>query len=299
MIEDGVWKYNEWKQQGRLVYLRIGIDPTGGNSPLGFNVKWSNRFYSHVRYNTFGINTVAQADHVTVFIELRGIGGYHTFWHMYAVDDCRLTAVNNFEPYELKDLKGKPNGTGAEVSDLVITATPIEAGAYYAQVLDRSQGIRIESSQSVDAGTRVNVKGTLQSLPTGERYLGDVVFSNAVGAADPAPLMMLSSSVGGSAFGTQPAVAGSKGPHNTALVVKVAGTVTARADDSSYIFISDGSLGGDGIKVDTSHVPASIVPNAGDVVAISGISSIYSDGGTIKPLIIARYYGDISSDLNP
>lgn len=69
-------------------------------------------------------------------------------------------------------------------------------------------------------------------------------------------------------------------------------------EDSSYIYISDGSLGGDGIKVNTSYVLASTVPNVGDVAGASGISSIYSDGG-IKPMIIARRAGDISSDFNP
>lgn len=295
MMENGTWKYDVWDKTDRLDYLRIGIDPYGNNSPGATSIIWSPQFYSHLRYSTVGIRATAQAANVTVLISLRGVGGYGDYWHIYGVDDCRLSEVTTFTPFSLHDLKAnQPDGVFAQVSDLIVTATSAEAGAYYAETADRTQGIRIEPTNSAAVGQKVTVKGKLATDPiTHERSLKYATFVSAVGDTEPEPLLMECNTLGGGALGVIPAVPGSNGPHNVGLAVRVAGKVTVKDTVASrYVFLNDGSVPGFGVKVDTSHIGPALVPNVGDQVGISGICSVYM-AGTVKPLVIVRRAADI------
>lgn len=290
MRENNNWKYDEWAKSGRLDYLRVGIDPFGGTDVNSPNVKWTNRFYSQRHYTNLGLQEIARSNYVTVFFSLVGLGGE---WHLYGIDDCRLSA--NYAPYGLQDLKTtQADGARAEVSDLIITATPAEAGAYYAETEDRAMGIRIESSDTVAVGSRVTVSGILSTnATTRERYLADARLYVSASATQPQPMLMQCVSVGGAAEGLVEAVPNSSGPNNTGLVVKIAGKVTAKDPGGAFVFINDGSLPGNGIKVDTSHVASTLVPNVDEVVGMAGISSTCYDNG-VKPIVIVRRAGDLA-----
>jgi hypothetical protein len=295
MRENNTWKYDVWQEYGRLPYMRVGIDPYGGNNPSSLNVRWTPRFYSHLRYNMAGIQAVAMSNNVTVFISFGGRGGE---WHLFGIDDCRLSVDVNYTPYLLADLKSQqPNGVDAQVANLIVTAVTSEAGAYYAETEDRTCGIKIVSSDTATVGQRVTVRGTLQTDSlTGERYLANATFALKTAASEPKPLAMLCHEIGGAAYGLIPAVQDSVGPHNTGLAIKVAGKVTVKG--ANYVFINDGSLSGYGLKVDMSRVSSALIPNVGQVVGLSGISSLYYAGG-VKPLLIVRRASDVSPVYGP
>lgn len=297
MIENNKWKYDVWNQWGRLPWIRIGLDPYGGHNPSSGNVQWTQRMYSHRRYTTIGISRVAASNQMSVFIQYGQQGGD---WLLFGFDDCRLSAHLPYNPYDLGDLKSSaPDGVYAEVGGLIITAVPSEAGAYYAETEDRTLGIRVSSTDVVPVGRKVTVRGQLATdSQTGERSLAGASLVNPVAAAQPEPLLMLPRSVGGGALGLIPAVPGSQGPHNTGLAVKVVGEVTVRDPGGAYVYINDGSMPGDGLRVNTSSVSSSLVPNVGEVVSLSGISSLHYSGG-VKPLLIVRRSDDVAGPYSP
>jgi len=295
MKENSIEKYDVWYADRRLDYMRIGIDPTGGTDPTAPSVQWTPTMYSQQHWTNVGTQATATANNITVFVSYAGITTMPNAWHIFGVDDCRLSAVSP-APISIAQLKGSTPDGPVSVNDLIITAVPGEAGAYYAENADRTEGIRIVSSQTVDVGTRVGVTGTLTTDPqTHERYIAGAAFISTSADSEPRPLFMQCKNVGGAAFGTKVlAVPGSVGPHNTGLAVRIAGKVMAKdPGGSAYIWVNDGSISGNGIKVDTSHLSSTDVPNVNDDVAVSGVSSVYLDG-VVKPMLIARRASDIN-----
>ncbi|HWN97320.1 MAG TPA: hypothetical protein VNT99_19970 [Methylomirabilota bacterium] len=94
--ENNTLKYDVWNNQGRLIHMRLGIDPTGGTNANAGTVQWTPRMYSHRRSTTdysknwtqFAKRAIAQSSNLTVFIHMKGDG---VQWHLYGVDDCALT----------------------------------------------------------------------------------------------------------------------------------------------------------------------------------------------------------------
>ena len=287
------WKYDVWYDKGRADFIKLGVDPYGNNNPTNPAVWWQPRMYSHLHYTVIGTHIVALSDKVTFCIALQGAGGC---WHLYGIDDARVSTRNPlYTAYTLTNLKmNAADGLNAEVSNLIVTASTAEAGAYYAETADRSTGIRIVSSDLyVFAGKKVAVRGTLYTDPqTKERMLKDAFFISQVSDTQPKPLQMHCRNVGGARYGPSLEVPGSTGPHNTGLAVEIGGRVTAKDTNSKWIFVNDGSMAGDGIKVDTSHISAANVPNVNSTVVIAGISSRYYSSG-IKAVVIVRRASDV------
>jgi hypothetical protein len=77
-----------WDRDGRLIHVRLGIDPTGATNPTASTVQWTPRMYSHLRYTQIAKTAFAQSNAITVFLRMNGQGGQ---WHLYGVDDCMLT----------------------------------------------------------------------------------------------------------------------------------------------------------------------------------------------------------------
>lgn len=86
--ENNAWKYDVWNTEGRLIYMRLGIDPTGGTNAASSTVQWTPRMYSHRHYTQLAKTAVVRRNAITVFVSMKGDGGQ---WHNYAVDDCALT----------------------------------------------------------------------------------------------------------------------------------------------------------------------------------------------------------------
>jgi hypothetical protein len=95
MHENNTFKYDVWNDRNRLIYFRLGIDPTGGTNPASSAVEWTPRFYSHLRYANAAKTSTARGNYLTVFIRMTGQGGQ---WHLYGIDDCVLTATEPTPP---------------------------------------------------------------------------------------------------------------------------------------------------------------------------------------------------------
>jgi hypothetical protein len=86
--ENDTYKYDVWQDQGRLIYMRLGIDPTGATNATASTVQWTPRMYSHRHYTQLAKTVKPQGSNVTVFVSMKGQG---VQWHLYAVDGCELT----------------------------------------------------------------------------------------------------------------------------------------------------------------------------------------------------------------
>jgi len=94
--ENDTWKYDVWNNRGRLIYIRLGLDPSGGTNPTPAAVQWTPRMYSHLRYSNLAKSATAQGTNLTVFISMKGEG---VQWHLYGVDDCVLTETSVAQPF--------------------------------------------------------------------------------------------------------------------------------------------------------------------------------------------------------
>jgi hypothetical protein len=128
--ENNTWKYDVWNDRGRLIFLRLGIDPNGGLNPNSPSVRWTPRSYSHLRYANPAITTTATADHLTVFVAFTGQGGE---WHLYGLDDCVLTPA------------------GVPPPELAILRHSTQEGAVFTLHGHPGRGYLIETTTDLDA----------------------------------------------------------------------------------------------------------------------------------------------------
>lgn len=184
MLENGSKdKYDVWQQQGRLDFIKIGLDPYGSNNPLSPNVRWTPTMYSHLHYTTIGCRVTALSSQITVAISLRGAGGD---WHLYGIDDCRLS---EYEPSD-----ATPPSTPAVTDDGRYTANNTQLHAVWTASSDPETGVaKYEYSIGTSPGA-VNVVGwtdnglatsvtrTGLSLTNGQAYYINVRAKNGAGA---------------------------------------------------------------------------------------------------------------------
>jgi hypothetical protein len=86
--ENNTFKYDVWQDQGRLITMRLGIDPTGGTDPAAATVQWTPRMFSHLHWTNLAKSAVAKENACTVFISMKGDG---VQWHLYGIDDVALS----------------------------------------------------------------------------------------------------------------------------------------------------------------------------------------------------------------
>lgn len=180
--------------------------------------------------------------------------------------------------------------TDGEVIALPVASVSAKfTGFFYVQDLDRTSGMRVESTVSVEPNQQVLVYGVL-ATSNGERRLTDC----RVVTGDPGqavkPLGVKTGSAGGQTLNAYtPGVQGGVGLYNVGLLVRTVGRVTAVTSDGFYVDdgckLSDGS-GNLGLKVWTGTSGSATV-NAW--VKVTGIVSCRTGtGGLIYPQILAR-----------
>lgn len=86
--ENNTFKYDVWQDRNRTIYMRLGIDPTGGIDPNAASVRWTPRMYAHLHWTNLAKSAVAQSAAITVFVSMKGDG---VEWHLYGVDDAVLS----------------------------------------------------------------------------------------------------------------------------------------------------------------------------------------------------------------
>lgn len=153
-------------------------------------------------------------------------------------------------------------------------------GFFYIEEPQRFAGIRVNCPDKVYVGDSVTVIGRTGTVGYERQLVSAALVSGAAG--DPlGPVYMSLSKVGGAAFGWQPGT-GNAGLNNTGLLVMVSGRVIG--SDAGYLYLDDGSVTGEGLRVPQGSLTAGLV--ATDWVQYKGISSVAEVGGEIRPCVI-------------
>jgi hypothetical protein len=150
--ENNTFKYDVWQDQGRLISMRIGIDPTGGTDPSASSIQWTPRMYSHLHWTNFAKSAVAKGNACTVFISMKGDG---VQWHLYGIDDVAFSTEG---PEPLPQLQlvvadRLANTLTLTFSDAIDSASAGDLQNYVVLVRGTGTPINVTNVQVVDAFT--------------------------------------------------------------------------------------------------------------------------------------------------
>lgn len=270
------------RQQGGVdsdVAAKLGIHPSGATHLIG--TVWSPEYSSQETWMPISLS--AQATGTSVTFAFQQIQKWGLTWNINAYDDCVLTGPTAGNASSVKSL---PDGAQVMLSNVDVTATASQVGAYYVQEPDRRSGVRVEaSSGAASEGSRVNVLGWMTTIG-GERVIIDATITPA-GSGSPRPLSMNNRDVAGADLnGVVAGATGKSGANNVGLLIKTFGRVTSPG--GGVFYVTDGS--GDVIKVDASS--AGSLPAANDYVAVTGICRLDKAGANYVPVLKLRKAGD-------
>lgn len=179
-----------------------------------------------------------------------------------------------------------PDGVNATIYDWIVTAK--FPGVFYAQSPDRLAGLCVVSWVSVEVDNIVTVRGIMSTVQ-GERRLQASSVDIKPETSTLAPLGLPNRALGGGPLGYYvTGITGATGLNNIGLLIRSWGEVTHAG--TGFFYIDDGSNLEDGsehkgVRIETTGV----VPNVGNVVQVTGISSCYLPGdGTTQRRIRAR-----------
>lgn len=215
------------------------------------------------------------------------------------------------------DARKLANGSHVYIGPKPVVAGAM-GGAFYIEEEDRSAGLRVAWSGSVEAGKLATILGTIgNNSTTGEREITAEQVWLGGDAPDIAPVFMIHRSVGGEAPTDEPytnAVTGTFGLYNTGMLVRVVGKVVYVGTD--FIYVDDGSSLQDGntiempvkVPLDGSTIPGPVsgvpglkvyfgtVPSPGidDYVSVTGISSLEMIGSNYVRCAHVRSQSDVA-----
>jgi hypothetical protein len=171
------------------------------------------------------------------------------------------------------------------------------SGCFYIQEPNCLAGLKVVSAIAVNPGDQVDVCGVIKGSGA-ERYLdgaGGGVMRTTPGPGGPRPVMMSSASLGGADLNPYtPGVMGAMGPNNIGLLVTLMGTVTQRDPSGQYFYVDDGNglldgtqtAGVDNVGIRVKASPAFYAESS--YVALTGISSCFSDAGQLKRQLLVN-----------
>lgn len=185
--------------------------------------------------------------------------------------------------------------SAADGATLSVSATAVTAafpGFFYVEQDSRASGIRVEmSGHTLARGMRADIVGTIQTLPSGERYIAALrAWPNGDGYV--APLFMQAQRIGGEDFVqdgqlAQCGVSGGKGLNNIGLLVRTAGKFHYL--DSHSFTLDDGSTSIKCVVPDG----VTIEPNW-EWVGVTGVSSCQREADVVRRLLLIRTQTDIT-----
>ncbi len=214
----------------------------------------------------------------------------HGYWHSdVAVIDA--TSVH--------DAKCMNNGIdvtlGLSGSPVVVTYPLVFGNRFYVQQPDRSSGIAVEIASNPSTipmgGDRVRISGRL-GVSDGERVIRNAAVTLISHGDLPGALFVSNRWLGGRDLNEwTPGVSGVFGLHNIGLLIKTSGKIGQVDPGGAYFYIDDGSNLQD--RTMTGSLTNIGVRVLGDgrgygpdtFVTVTGISSCFSDGGSVKRLI--------------
>ena len=289
----------------RLMQARMGLDPAGGTSGIAGSIVWSRNAYPFPNPNTFQgnqatsfhyicLSALAKATGATMTVFTAADAGSALSWDLWSVDDLAMSEVPTGRAGAAK---ASGNSTQVAISDAVVTATSTQVGAYYVENLDRSCGIRVESTDAANIGDVVTVFGGIATNANGERAVKNATMPSVTPGTALRPLGMTCKTVGGADLlydGTtgQQGVEDGYGPNNIGELVCVWGRVSAVETEPGIFswFINDGSLRCHGLKIDLAGLTP---PEDGSYAAVTGISTCEKPELTLTRLLKPRSQSDI------
>lgn len=185
-----------------------------------------------------------------------------------------------------------PDGSQVSFSNIAVTAS--FPGCIYAEAIDRSQGIRINTDKIFSENELIDVSGTIETDPlTGERY----IFAypeypqRSGGAYVVKPVGMNARAVTGGDCGLQQGIAGDANLNNIGLLVTIWGTVTAYDynNPARWFKISDSPgtevkiIASDGVNVDKDW----------KFVRVTGVVTAEKEDGMMIRAVKVRRQSDI------
>jgi hypothetical protein len=185
--------------------------------------------------------------------------------------------------------KQQANDTRVDFGDLVVTAK--YADYLYAEHTGRHMGIRVYTNDTrVKERDAIFVHGTVGTVGLERVVNAESVDIITPGWGDLRPMGLNNRALGGGPLGTQPnyqkGVVGGVGVNNIGLLIRTWGRVTERFPDDKFVIMGDGA--GTPVKVECSLL--SSVPEIGDYIGVTGISSIHSVG---LRLVLPRRDSDV------
>ena len=213
------------------------------------------------------------------------------------IRNLRLIDDTSRNPIPIPNAKNANDGDTVEVLGAVSTAFA-SRGVFYIQNIENTCGIQVRASTLPSEGPSVYVKGVVQTDPETEEMYIQASDWALNGAGNAKPMLMNTQALGGSPVYRQAGVDISYGPNNIGLQVKIAGRLTAKADDGSWICVSDGSTMTDannpGVRVSLAGLPFLQGPALyiNHNVVATGISSLYIDENNARrPVILLKSGG--------
>lgn len=282
-----LWTYqttDHGNAKDMIVWGRVGIDPTGGTDPSSGNLVWSGYATAqdwylprNSKWIDMAVTATPTSGYATAFLQ----AGCDTAieWTVWGWDDaCMAQAEPPPTPVSrIADLRAIADGTRVSIADKIVTASAAQAGAAYIEESDRAAGVRVESSDEFLPGHKVTVVGYKGAKSTGEIYLYSARIASDAAAVDLSSMTIVAKEVG------------QVHASNVALLMRVAGTVSAGG--SEYVYLNDGSLSGNGLKVITKSLTST--PEEGRVYAITGIVQLEgSSPSNAVPVLRPRSQAD-------
>lgn len=279
-----------WQQDNKGAFLsftsrgRVGIDIHGGIDPNSSGVTWGPEVVAQDLFgngdgiwNEAWVSAVPVSNNVTVFLQAGADSAMA--WTVYGWDDVVCTQVP--EPVitlgHVTDLAGVADQTKVIIPGLKVISTAAQTGATYVEEIDRFAGLRVECSQVFSVGDLIAVNGRVGTKASGERYIYDMALTDATSSTE---IMSMATLVGN---------IGAAKPGCVGMLMRAAGKVYAGGTD--FVYINDGSLPGNGLKVMTSSLTTP--PAADDLAGTTGVVQLEgSSPETAIPVLYPRSQAD-------
>ena len=219
---------------------------------------------------------------------------------------------------DLQDLKSAQPGSPVNISSVIVSSLYYDDNgnptSFAVENADRSNGMRVISSATVNLGDSVTIAGTTNIINSEPVIQATSVTTNTSGNSLPSPLGMVSLVSGGvGADLLNPLVNSSSsgevsaGLNNMGVLIELFGTVTGSVDTgdySGYFYIDDGSgladgSGYTGIRCrpgaySSYGTDAAPLPVAGDYVTVTGIMGAQSLEGVNSRYFWTQSYSEVS-----
>jgi hypothetical protein len=212
--------------------------------------------------------------------------------------DVNRDLIANFV-HTIADCKQQPNGTLVSPGGIV---TQVSGGFFYIEDKNRISGIRVVQSPNArqvdDKMDANNLKGTMNTLPSGERCIMLSQLDWSVGYDHVSPVGVTNRAVGGGNIGDvaggtgQTGITGGTGLNNIGLLIRTWGKVVGLepVQTPTWFKIDDGS----GVSLKVMVPPQAGAPALHAYVKVSGVSSCEKDNnGNIQRLILTRDSNDV------